>query len=111
MSNEKYADVREMYMAHTVFRREFGLLPAAIEQRQRRQMSRGQQIIAQHCELIQDNAASPSSGEDTYLWPRLRGRAARDAKPSHLTAMEAQHATRQRSHRRHGGSAGLAGDR
>jgi hypothetical protein len=30
MSSETYADVREMYMAHTMFRREFGLLPALI---------------------------------------------------------------------------------
>jgi DNA-binding CsgD family transcriptional regulator len=30
MSSEPYADVREMYMAHAMFRREFGLLPALI---------------------------------------------------------------------------------
>ena len=89
MSTEKYADVREMYMAHTVFRREFGLLPAAISSVTAADATRAQ-IIAQHYELIHGMLHHHHQAEDAYLWPRLVGRAAQEAPPV-VAAMEAQH--------------------
>jgi hypothetical protein len=90
MSNEPYADVREMYLAHAVFRREFGLLPALIDGAGAADVARAQ-VIAQHFELIQTMLHHHHQAEDTYLWPRLVERAAPGAKPV-VAAMAAQHA-------------------
>lgn len=89
MSNEPRADVREMYMAHTMFRREFGLLPALIGGVGAADVARAR-IIEQHFELIQMVLHHHHQAEDVYLWPRLLARAARDAEPV-VAAMEAQH--------------------
>jgi hemerythrin-like domain-containing protein len=89
MSSEPYADVREMYMAHTVFSREFGLLPALISSVAADDAARAH-IIAQHYELIRGMLHHHHQAEDTYLWPRLVSRAAQEAPPV-VAAMEAQH--------------------
>jgi hemerythrin-like domain-containing protein len=89
MSNEPYADVSEMYMAHTMFRREFGLLPALIGGVSAADTARAQ-IIAQHFELIQAVLHHHHHAEDTYLWPRVLNRAGQEAAPV-MAAMEAQH--------------------
>jgi hypothetical protein len=75
MSSEPYADVREMYMAHTMFRREFGLLPA---------------VISNVAAADATRAHHHHQAEDTYLWPRLVSRAAQEAPPI-VAAMQAQH--------------------
>ena len=74
MSNEPYADVREMYLAHAMFRREFGLLPALIDGVSAADVARAQ-VIAQHFELIHTMLHHHHQAEDTYLWPRLLQRA------------------------------------
>ena len=89
MSNEPYADVREMYMAHTMFRREFGLLPALIGGVSAADAARAQ-VIAQHFELIQSVLHHHHHAEDVYLWPRVLSRAGQDAAPV-VAAMETQH--------------------
>jgi hemerythrin-like domain-containing protein len=89
MSSEPYADIREMYMAHTMFRREFGLLPALIGGVRAGDVARAQ-VIAQHSGLIQMVLHHHHHAEDVYLWPRLLSRAAQDA-AAVVAAMEAQH--------------------
>jgi hemerythrin-like domain-containing protein len=90
VNNEPYEYVREMYMAHTTFRREFGLLPALISGVSAADVARAQ-IIAEHFELIQTVLHHHHQAEDTYLWPRIFSRADGDAAPV-LAAMETQHA-------------------
>jgi hemerythrin-like domain-containing protein len=89
MSNEPYADVREMYMAHTMFRREFGLLPALIAGISAADVARAR-VIEQHFGLIQLVLHHHHHAEDVALWPRLLSRAGSEAEPV-VAAMEAQH--------------------
>jgi hypothetical protein len=89
MNSKPYADVREMYMAHTMFRREFGLLPALIGGVAAADATRAR-IIAEHYDLIHLTLHHHHQAEDTYLWPRLVSRAGQEA-PSIVAAMEAQH--------------------
>lgn len=51
MSSEPYADVREMYMAHAMFRREFGMLPALISGVRAGDAARAE-VVAQHSEGV-----------------------------------------------------------
>jgi hemerythrin-like domain-containing protein len=89
VTNEPYADVREMYMAHTMFRREFGLLPELIDDVDAADAVRAR-IIAQHFELIQTVLAHHHHAEDEYLWPRILQRAGSEGGRV-VAAMEAQH--------------------
>lgn len=89
MSSEPKADVREMYMAHTMFRREFGLLPALISGVSADDAARAR-VIAQHFALIRTILHHHHLAEDTYLWPRVASRAPAGA-ASVVAAMEAQH--------------------
>jgi hemerythrin-like domain-containing protein len=89
VSNEQYADVSEMYMAHAMFRREFGLLPALIGGVSAADAARAH-VIAQHFELIQTVLHHHHHAEDVYLWPRILNRAGQDAGPV-MAAMEKQH--------------------
>jgi hemerythrin-like domain-containing protein len=89
MSTESHAYVREMYMAHTMFRREFGLLPVLIGGVSAADIARAA-IIAQHFELIRTALQHHHHAEDTYLWPRVLSRASEDVAPV-VAAMEAQH--------------------
>src|ERR1700745_3884294 len=89
MSSKPYADVREMYMAHTMFRREFGLLPALIGGVGAGDVAMAQ-VIAQHSELIQMVLHHHHHAEDVYLWPRLLSRAGMDA-AGVVAAMECEH--------------------
>lgn len=89
MSSEPYADVREMYMAHTMFRREFGLLPALIGGVRAGDTARAG-VVAQHFELIRTVLYHHHHAEDSYLWPRVLSRAPEPAAPV-VATMEAQH--------------------
>lgn len=89
MSSEPYADVREMYMAHTMFRREFGLLPALISGVQAGDTARAG-VVAQHFELIRTVLYHHHHAEDSYLWPRVLSRAPESAAPV-VATMEVQH--------------------
>jgi hemerythrin-like domain-containing protein len=89
MSSEPYADVREMYMAHTMFRREFGLLPALVGDVRAGDTARAR-VIADHFELIHTILYHHHHAEDTYLWPRVLSRAPESAAPV-VALMGAQH--------------------
>jgi hemerythrin-like domain-containing protein len=89
MNSEQYADIREMYMAHAMFRREFGLLPALIRGTEAGDVARAQ-VIAHHSELIELVIRHHHHAEDVFLWPKLISRAAQDSAPV-IAAMEAQH--------------------
>lgn len=88
-ADEQYADIREMYMVHTVFRREFALLPAlvrgvAVGDRER------SQIIADHIGLLNSSLHHHHHGEDKHLWPRLLERGSTEIAPI-VHVMEEQH--------------------
>jgi hemerythrin-like domain-containing protein len=89
VNNEPYEYVREMYMAHTTFRREFGLLPALISGVSAADVARAR-VIAEHFELIQTVLHHHHQAEDTYLWPRVLSRGGQDAVPV-VAVMETQH--------------------
>jgi hemerythrin-like domain-containing protein len=88
VSNEQYADVREMYMAHNMFRREFGLLPALIAGVDAADVARVR-IVAEHFALIHAGLHHHHSAEDMHLWPAL-SRAGEKAAPV-AALMESQH--------------------
>ena len=89
MTSEPMADVRDMYMAHTMFRREFGLAPALIRGVAAGDAGRAQ-ILTEHLDFVL-TILEHHRGEDEHLWPRLLERAGADAKPVAQT-MESQHA-------------------
>jgi len=89
VTNEPYADVRDMYMAHTMFRREFGLLPELIDGVGAADAVRAR-TIAQHFELIHTVLVHHHHAEDEYLWPCIRQRAGSEGERV-AAAMEAQH--------------------
>jgi len=84
-----YADTRDMYVAHTMFRREFGLMPALV-----RGVTAGDkertQIVGEHMELLNMVLDHHHAAEDKHLWPRLLDRGSESVAPVvHL--MEGQH--------------------
>ena len=89
MTNEPYADVSEMYMAHTMFRREFGLLPGLIDGVSAADAGRAR-VITQHFRLIQAVLLHHHHAEDQALWPRLEQRAGHPGEVV-VAAMESQH--------------------
>jgi hypothetical protein len=89
MNNEPLADVRDMYMAHTMFRREIGLGPALIRGVAKGDLERAQ-IVADHLGLVDTALEHHHSSEDEYLWPRLLDRASEESAPV-VAVMEEQH--------------------
>ncbi|MGW1208065.1 hemerythrin domain-containing protein [Streptomyces sp. NPDC002499] len=90
MSNEPLADVRDMYMAHTMFRREFGLAPALIRDVADNDVTRAA-VVADHLQIVDNGLHHHHSAEDKHLWPRLLERDAANAE-SVAQLMEEQHA-------------------
>jgi hemerythrin-like domain-containing protein len=89
MSNEPLADVRDMYMAHIMFRREIGLAPALIRAVAGEDVERAA-IVADHIQLVDTVLHHHHEAEDEHLWPRLLERAGADAEPV-VRVMEEQH--------------------
>ncbi|MFI5706541.1 hemerythrin domain-containing protein [Kribbella sp. NPDC051620] len=89
MPSEALADVRDMYMAHTMFTREFGLAPDLITGVAAGDTARAA-IVADHIELIDAVLHHHHSAEDDHLWHRLLERAGTDAADI-VSTMEAQH--------------------
>jgi iron-sulfur cluster repair protein YtfE (RIC family) len=77
ISNEPYADTRDMYLVHMVFRREFGLLPGLV-----RGVTPGDKertlVVADHIALMTLVLHHHHHAEDTHLWPKLLGRGSQD---------------------------------
>jgi iron-sulfur cluster repair protein YtfE (RIC family) len=89
MKNETHADVRDMYMAHTMFRREIGLAPALVHGVGSGDAERAA-IVADHLLLVDTVLRHHHEGEDRHLWPKLLTRGGADA-AAVVSAMEDQH--------------------
>jgi hemerythrin-like domain-containing protein len=78
-----------MYMVHTMFRREFGLLPAlarGVTAGDRKRL----QIVADHIEFLATVMHAHHHSEDVSLWPRLLERGT-DEVAAIVHVMEGQH--------------------
>ena len=91
MTSEARADVRDMYMAHTTFRREFRLAPGLVRGVPAGDVERAG-VVADHLGLVEGMLMHHHQAEDKHIWPRLLERAGSDAAPI-VTVMEQQHET------------------
>ena len=83
------ADVSEMYLVHTMLRREFSLLPDLIRGADRNDAKR-RALIGAHAQLLCQILHAHHEGEDLVLWPLLLERA--EAEATQIVAvMEQQH--------------------
>jgi Hemerythrin HHE cation binding domain len=87
---EPMADVRDMYMVHTVFRREFGLIPGLILEAPESDTRRSE-VAGSHIDLMCRLLHAHHDGEDLILWPLLLDRGGEDAQAV-VPTMQAQHA-------------------
>ena len=87
---EPLADTRDMYMVHTMFRREFGLLPGLVRGVADGDRERAK-VVAGHLELVTTILEHHHHGEDTHLWPRLVERSFSESS-SVVDTMGSQHA-------------------
>ena len=83
------ADVRDMYMAHTMMRREFRLLPQLIRDVAPGDTKRSA-VVANHAEIICLGLHLHHEGEDLELWPLLVERGGAET-AAIVPTMEAQH--------------------
>lgn len=86
---EPMADVRDMYMAHMMFRREFGLIPGLIRGVEQGDTRRSE-IVGRHIDLLGRVLYAHHEGENLVLWPILLERASEHAR-SVVPRMLAQH--------------------
>ena len=89
MSNEPLADVRDMYLAHIMFRRETGLGAALIRGVAAGDVERAA-IVADHLLLVDNVLEHHHLAEDKHIWPRLLDRAGGDVEDV-VRVMEQQH--------------------
>jgi hemerythrin-like domain-containing protein len=75
-----YADTTSMYGVHTVFRREFGLLPDLVQSVAAGDEARAK-IVADHAGLMTATLSHHHAAEDEVLWPLLLARAPREVDP------------------------------
>ena len=75
-----YADTRDMYAVHAVFRREFALLPGLVRAVEPGDADRAR-IVTDHIKLLIFFLHDHHSSEDAVLWPRLLTRAPREIDP------------------------------
>jgi hypothetical protein len=75
-----YADTSHMYKAHTMFRREFGLLPDLVRSVPDKDKERAL-VVAGHVKLVSLVLHEHHSGEDEVLWPLLLTRAPKEIAP------------------------------
>ncbi|MFJ8004024.1 hemerythrin domain-containing protein [Streptomyces fagopyri] len=89
VTDEPMADVRDMYMVHTMLRREFRLLPQLIRDVEPGDVKRAE-VVAAHAELVCRLLHLHHEGEDMILWPLLLERGG-DKTAAIVPAMEEQH--------------------
>ncbi|WFF00270.1 hemerythrin domain-containing protein [Micromonospora sp. WMMD964] len=87
--NEPMADVRDMYMAHALMRRELGLLPRVVRGVTPGDAARAE-IVGAHTELVTMILHLHHQGEDALLWPLLNARGGAEA-TAIVPIMEKQH--------------------
>jgi hemerythrin-like domain-containing protein len=85
-----YADTRDMYMVHSVFRREFPLLPALVRAVAPKDAERVA-LVADHIDFLSTVLHAHHVSEDVNLWPKLLDRAADEVADS-VALMENHHA-------------------
>jgi hemerythrin-like domain-containing protein len=83
------ADVGEMYLVHTMLRREFSLLPDLIRSADRNDAKR-RALIGAHAQFVFQILHTHHEGEDLVLWPLLLERAEAEATEI-VTVMAEQH--------------------
>jgi iron-sulfur cluster repair protein YtfE (RIC family) len=89
MVNEPLADARDMFAAHTMFRREFGLMPGLVRAAAAGDKQRSA-LVADHVAMVTGVLNHHHAGEDAYVWPRLRERCPADC-AALVGVMEDQH--------------------
>jgi hypothetical protein len=87
---EAPADTRDMYMVHTMFRREFAALPGLVRDVPGGDVERGR-VVAGHLEFIDGVLAGHHRAEDALMWPKLLDRGRAEVAPV-VHTMEGQHA-------------------
>ena len=92
--DEPFADTRDMYMVHTMFRREFALLPALVRGVTAGDEKRSQ-IVADHVAFLSTVMSSHHHSEDENLWPKLLDRSPAEVVPI-IQSMQAHHASIER---------------
>lgn len=90
VSHEPLADVRDMYMAHVMFRREIGLAAGIVGKVPGDDAERAT-IVADHVLFVGDILDHHHRGEDEHLWPRLLARGG-DRAAAVVAVMNDQHA-------------------
>jgi hemerythrin-like domain-containing protein len=94
--NAPMADVRDMYMAHAAFRREFRLLPQLIRSVAWGDTARAE-VVGAHAELVCRVLHTHHEGEDLLLWPTLLQRGGEEA-AAIVPTMEKQHQAIDQAH-------------
>lgn len=87
--NEPLADARDMFAVHTMFRREFGLMPGLIRAVTAGDTRRAR-LVADHVALVSGVLNVHHSAEDQHIWPLLRDRCPEECAPL-VEVMEDQH--------------------
>jgi hemerythrin-like domain-containing protein len=87
--DDSLADPRDMFAAHTMFRREFGLMPGLVRAVTPGDMQRAR-LVADHIALVSGVLSQHHVGEDRHIWPRLRERCSEECGPL-VDVMEDQH--------------------
>jgi hypothetical protein len=87
-ADEQLTDVRDMYVVHRTFRREFAIIPGLIRSVRPGDTARAA-VVAGHARLVLGGLDMHHTGEDALLWPKLLERAAPSADLIHR--MEVQH--------------------
>ncbi|MEU6347195.1 hemerythrin domain-containing protein [Streptomyces sp. NPDC046977] len=87
--NEPMADVRDMYLLHTMFRREFGQLPQLVRAVAPGDTKRSE-VLGAHIALLSGLLHLHHEGEDLILWPLLQERGGDEA-GAIVPVMEEQH--------------------
>jgi hemerythrin-like domain-containing protein len=86
---EPAADPRDMSAAHTMFRREFGLMPGLVRAVTPGDTQRAR-LVADHIALLSGVLSQYHAGQDRYIWPRLRERCPEESGPL-VDVMEGEH--------------------
>jgi hemerythrin-like domain-containing protein len=89
VQGEATADVRDMYLAHTLFRREFARLPELILSVADGDVA-GAETVGSHVAMLCSLLHLHHEGEDLLLWPKLAARGGADA-DAIVPTMEKQH--------------------
>ena len=87
--NESLADPRDMFAAHTMFRREFGLMPGLVRAVTPGDTQRAT-LVADHIALLSGVLGQHHAEEDRHIWPRQRERCPQECR-SLVDVMEDQH--------------------